>query len=125
MKTSDAHEKYDEKFNVPDDVNYRKLSSWTDIAKKQIERWLDDEDFYNYCSTEVLKNAEYPPGPFTRFLYWFGLSCQAGWGTMVDFNEYSQKTHLVDKYYKWMHKLRDEILQSRELLGTDKQTLDV
>ncbi len=117
-------EKYNEKFTVPDDVNYRKLSSWTAIAKQQIERWLDDEEFSDYISHEVLKNAENPPGPFTRFLYWFGFSCEAGWGTMVDFNEYSQRTHLVDKYYKWMHKLRDEILESRELLGTDGKALE-
>jgi len=118
-------EKYNEKFTVPDDVNYRKLSSWTTIAKQQIERWLDDEEFSDYISREVLRNDENPPGPFTRFLYWFGFSCEAGWGTMVDFNEYSQRTHLVDKYYKWMHKLRDEILESRELLGTDARALDV
>lgn len=107
-------EKYDEKFTVPEDVNYRKLSVWRDIAWKQIERWLDDDDFHKYISTEVLKNAENPPGPFTRFLYWFGLSCEAGWGTMVDFNERSQQTFLVDRYYQWMHKLRDEILEYRE-----------
>lgn len=106
-------EKYNEKFTVPDDVNYRKLSSWRKIAWKQIERWLDDDEFREYVSTQVLRNADNPPGPFTRFLYWFGLSCEAGWGTMVDFNERSQQTHLVDRYYKWMHQLRDEILEYR------------
>jgi len=106
-------EKYNEKFTVPDDVNYRKLSSWKKIAWKQIERWLDDDEFREYVSKEVLKNADNPPGPFTRFLYWFGFSCEAGWGTMVDFNERSQQSHLVDKYYKWMHQLRDEIIEYR------------
>jgi hypothetical protein len=99
-------EKYEEKFHAD---HPRKLSSWEQAAKRQILRYQNDDDFRHYISTEVMKLDENPPGPFTRFLYWFALSCQAGWGVMVDFNEYRQRIHLVDKYYKWMHKLRDEL----------------
>lgn len=111
-------DKYEEKFTVPEAP--RKLSSWTMIAKRQIERWLDDEEFHKYMSNEVMSKDENPPGPFTRFLYWFGLSCQAGWGVMIDFNEYRQQIFLCDHYYKWMHKLRDEILEARELINATK-----
>jgi len=69
-------------------------------------------------SNEVLKNDDNPPGGFTRFLYWFGMSCEAGWGTMIDFNEYRQRIFLVDKYYVWMHKLRDEINEATENQST-------
>jgi hypothetical protein len=91
--------------------NPRRLSSWERIAKKQILRWLNDDEFSSRITRETLKNDEHPPGPFTKFLYWFACSCQAGWGVMVDFNEYRQRVYLTDKYYKWMHKLRDELLE--------------
>lgn len=105
-------EKYKEEFHVQEKP--RALASWRKHAWQQIERWLDDEDFYNYISTEVMSKDENAPGPFTRFLYWFGLSCQTGWGVMIDFNEHTQRIFLCDHYYKWMHKLRDEIYAARE-----------
>lgn len=104
---NEAKEKYEEKFHCEGES--RKLSSWRAIAQSQIQRFYNDDDFYHYVSTQVMRNAENPPGPFTRFLYWFALSCQAGWGVMVDFSERSQQIYLCDKYYKWMHKLRDEL----------------
>lgn len=103
-----AEEKYEEKFRVD---HPRKLKSWEKIAKEQIIRYLNDDDFRGYISTEVMKLDENPPGPFTRFLYWFALSCQAGWGVMVDFNDRAQRIFLVDPYYKWMHELRDGLLE--------------
>jgi predicted RNA-binding protein len=44
-------------------------------------------------------------------LYWFALSCETGWGVMVDFNDYAQRIYLCDHYYKWMHKLRDKLME--------------
>lgn len=108
-------EKYEEKFHAEEP---RKLSSWRTIAWKQIKRFYEDDDFNQYISTQVMRNADNPPGPFTRFLYWFALSCQAGWGVMVDFSDRSQQIYLCDKYYKWMHKLRDEI-NEQEQVGVD------
>lgn len=111
-----AEEKYKEEFRVE---NPRKLKSWEQIAKRQILRYLNDEDFRHYIATEVMKLDENPPGPFTRFLYWFALSCQAGWGVMVDFNDRAQRIYLVDPYYKWMHTLRDELLEVGEMEGKE------
>ena len=102
-------EKYEEKFTVPEKP--RALKSWESIARMQILRYLNDDEFSDYIGREVMKNDENPPGPFTRFLYWFGLSCQTGWGVMIDFSERNQRIFLCDNYYKWMHKLRDEILE--------------
>jgi hypothetical protein len=105
----------DEKFTVGEEVNPRRLSSWREIAKQQIKRWLEDDFFSDEITREMLKNDDNPPGPFTKFLYWFALSCDgAGWGVMVDFSERNQQIYLVDKYYKWMHKLRDEIINETE-----------
>lgn len=99
-----------EEFRLPEGVNALRLSNWKEIAMQQIKRFYEDEDFYLYISKEVFKNDENPPGPFTRFLYWFGFSCKGcGWGVMVDFNEYRQRTVLCDRYYKWMHQVRDEM----------------
>lgn len=112
---SELHEKYHEEFHVDADVNARILKSWEKIAKEQILRYYRDEEFSHYIATEVMKLDENPPGPFTRFLYWFALSCKTGWGVMVDFNEYRQRTFLCDHYYKWMHKLRDELIAAGEI----------
>lgn len=106
----------DKKFNyqltVPE--RPRALKSWENHARREIKKWIDNKDgVQEWVMKKVLSKAENPPGPFTRFLYHFAFNCQnAGWGVMVDFNEYSQQTHLCDKYYKWMHKLRDEIVDS-------------
>lgn len=85
----------------------RKLSSWKEVAKAEITKWLDEEDYRNEITKNTL-SGEYI-GEFTKFLYYFAGLCQCGWGVMVDFNERSQRVFLPDHYYKWMHKLRDEI----------------
>ncbi len=107
--TGETLEKYEEEFRVE---NPRRLKSWEQIAKAQIQRFYNDDEFHKYVSTQVMRNDENPPGPFTRFLYWFAFSCKAGWGVMVDFNDRAQRIYLVDPYYKWMHKLRDEMNES-------------
>lgn len=107
------HKKYEMELTVEEFP--RKLSSWRKHAWKQIERYLDDDEFRDYFANVFFSKAEDKPGPFTCFLYWFGQCCQTGWGVMIDFNEYQQKIFLCDHYYKWMHKVRDEILAQREV----------
>ena len=85
----------------------RKLSSWKEIAKAEIKRWLTDEAYEKEVTESTMKNEMM--GPFTKFLYHFAWLCECGWGVMVDFNERSQRIYLPDHYYKWMHKLRDEV----------------
>jgi len=100
-----------EKFKVPDNVNARVLKVWEEHARREITRYLntdDPEEIYGDC----MKNESM--GPFTKFLYWFAGSCETGWGVMIDFNEYTQRVFLPDHYYKWMHKLRDEILEQQK-----------
>jgi hypothetical protein len=105
--------KYEEKFTV--EKNGHRLSAWEHVAKKQILRFLNDDEFREYISNEVLKNDENPPGPFTRFLYWFGMSCEgAGWGVMINSSEKWQRIYLMDHYYKKMHEWRDQILEVYE-----------
>ena len=105
--------KFEKKLTVPDNVNHRVLRVWEKHARTEINNWLDNKDgIQEWVMKNVLSQAENPPGPFTRFLYHFAWKCQCGWGVMVDFNEYSQRIHLCDRYYKWMHKLRDEILEA-------------
>lgn len=105
---SELKSKYEEKFHV--EGNYRVLKNWEQHAKRQIIRFYKDEEFNHYISNEVLSKDENPLGPFTRFLYWFGNSCQAGWDTMIGCREDgSGIIYLKDHYYKWMHKLRDEL----------------
>lgn len=87
----------------------RKLASWKAIAQKEIERWLTDDDYREQVTRETLSKDENPPGEFTKFLYHFAFICETGWGVMIDFNERSQRIYLTDHYYKWMHKIRDEI----------------
>jgi hypothetical protein len=89
----------------------RTLAYWERQAKKQIFKWLNDDDFRESITKNTLSKDENPPGPFTKFLYYFAARTQAGWGVMVDFNERNQKVFLTDHYYKWMHKLRDELNQ--------------
>lgn len=99
-------------------MNSNTLGYWKEKAKKEIYRWLTDESY----SDEIIKNSKIPVGPFTKFLYRFAAECPtAGWGVMVDFNEHSQKIYLVDRYYKWMHNLRDEIQEALEKIESDAQ----
>lgn len=84
-----------------------KLKSWEAIAKQEIQKWLDDEDYRDEIMQNTMKE-EYM-GPFTKFLYHFAFLCECGWGVMIDFNERTQRVFLPDHYYKWMHKLRDEL----------------
>lgn len=100
-----------EKYKVE---NPASLYSWKDIAKKEIHRWLTDEAYSEEVTRTRLSKDENPPGPFTKFLYHFAWLCECGWGVMIDFNEYRQRIYLVDRYYKWMHTLRDEILADLE-----------
>lgn len=92
----------------------RKLKSWEGIAKTEITRWLTDEDYADKVTTETLRNDDNPPGPFTKFLYHFAFMCDCGWGVMIDFDERKQRVFLPYHYYRWMHRLRDEI-QDTEL----------
>ena len=89
------------------------LSSWKGIAIKEIYKWLTKEAYREEINKTTMVN-EYL-GPFTKFLYHFAFMCECGWGVMVDFNERSQKVFLTDRYYKWMHKLRDEIIEKHNL----------
>lgn len=88
-------------------MDRNKLSYWKEKAKIEITKWVKDDDFRDKISRETLKNEML--GPFTKFLYHFACTCNCSWGVMVDFNERSQRVFLVDRYYKWMHELRDEI----------------
>lgn len=90
----------------------RKLSSWKEIAKTEITRWLTDEAYEKEVTESTMKNEFM--GPFTKFLYHFASLCECGCGVMIDFNEYKQRVFLPDHYYKWMHKLRDEIIAELE-----------
>lgn len=85
-------------------------TKWKHKAVEAIHRWLTDEVWSDEITRNTLKNYEYPPGPFTKFLYYFAGECyEAGWGVMVDFNERKQQIYLVNHYYKWMHHLRNGI----------------
>lgn len=106
MSKEEERSKY--KVDDPD-----KLKSWEQIARKELSKWLNDDEYQReVLSTTMTKEAM---GPFTKFLYHFAFLCQCGWGVMVDFNERTQRVFLTDHYYKWMHKLRDEILEHEEL----------
>lgn len=91
----------------------RKLKSWEAIARHEIKRWLTDETYEKEVTNSTMKN-EYM-GPFTKFLYHFAYLCECGWGVMIDFSERSQRVYLPDHYYKWMHKLKDEITSELEV----------
>lgn len=86
----------------------RKLSNWKKIAQKEIYKWLTDEQYQKEVTESTMVGESM--GPFTKFLYHFSYLCECGWGVMVDFNERKQRVFLPDHYYKWMHKLRDEII---------------
>lgn len=93
-----------------------KLKSWEQIAKKEIYKWLTDDNYQNQINkTTMTKECM---GPFTKFLYHFASLCECGWGVMIDFNEYKQRVFLPDHYYKWMHKLRDKIVLELETNNT-------
>lgn len=85
------------------------LSSWREIAITAITQWLGDEEYRNMICRTTMKGEDM--GPFTKFLYAFACKCECGWGVMIDFNERTQKVFLTGRYYKWMHKLRDEITE--------------
>ncbi len=87
----------------------RKLKSWEQIAKKEILKWLDSQEYRDEIQRTVMPNEDL--GPFTKFLYHFAFLCKCGWGVMIDFDEYKQRVFLPDHYYKWMHKLRDELME--------------
>ncbi|HYD19998.1 MAG TPA: hypothetical protein VEB40_00885 [Flavipsychrobacter sp.] len=98
--------------------NPGKLSSWEKIAKIEIQKWLNDPAYQQeVCDTTMGGEMM---GPFTKFLYHFACMCECGWGVMVDFNERSQKVFLTDHYYKWMHKLRDQILSAHEAINAGR-----
>ena len=105
----------DNKYKVE---NPDKLKSWEEIARGEIYKWLNDDEYSEKITRETLSKDENPPGPFTKFLYHFAFVCEARWGVMIDFNERKQRIYLVNNYYKWMHKLRDEIeeLQTKNLI---------
>lgn len=93
----------------------RKLSSWKEIAKKEIYKWLTNEAYQKeICDTTMTGESM---GPFTKFLYHFAGMCECGWGVMVDFDERKQRVFLPDHYYKWMHKLRDDQLELLEKIN--------
>lgn len=95
--------------------NSGRLKSWEQIARKEIHKWLTDEAYEKEVTESTMKNESM--GPFTKFLYHFAYLCECGWGVMVDFDERKQRVYLPDHYYKWMHKLRDEILSELERVG--------
>lgn len=81
----------------------RALKSWESFARMEIQKWLDDESYREEIMRTTLSKD---------VLYHFAFLCETGWGVMVDFNEYRQRIVLCDHYYKWMHKLRDELIES-------------
>lgn len=83
------------------------LKYWDKKARQEIYKFLTNEKFRDEIINTVMVGEDM--GPFTKFLYHFGIECKCKWGVMIDFNEYKQRIFLVDKYYKWMHKLKDEI----------------
>lgn len=93
-------------------TEWRKLSSWKEIAINEIRRFITDEAYEKEVCDSTMKNEFM--GPFTKFLYHFAWLCECGWGVMIDFNERKQRIYLTDHYYKWMHQLRDEILTENE-----------
>lgn len=96
-----------------------KLKSWEPVAKKEIMRWLYDQDYQNFVTKTTMIYESM--GPFTKFLYHFASKCNAGWGVMVDFNEKTQKIFLTDHFYKWIHKLRDSIYDQMQSIGDDNE----
>lgn len=90
----------------------RRLSSWKEIAKAEIKRWYTDEAYEKEVTESTMKNEMM--GPFTKFLYHFAFLCECDWGVMVDFDKRKQRVFLPDHYYKWMHKLRDEVVSELE-----------
>lgn len=107
--------KPEHKYTVP---NPNKLSSWELIARKEIVRFLTDEDYQEEIFLTTMVNCDI--GPFTKFLYYFAWKCECGWGVMIDFNEYKQRVFLPDRYYKWMHKLKEEIESGLEQITKTK-----
>lgn len=99
--------------------NPGKLKSWEEIARKEIHRWLTDKAYENEVTESTMRDEWM--GPFTKFLYHFAWLCECGWGVMVDFDERKQRVYLPDHYYKWMHKLRDEILAELEMLEKNEE----
>jgi len=98
-----------------------KLSSWNDIAITELKKWYLDEEYQKDILLRVMVGENM--GPFTKFLYYFAGKCKCSWGVMIDFNERSQKIFLTEHYYKWMHKLRDELnLQDETTLPSQQAT---
>ena len=101
----------DKKFTVSEPG---KLKSWEKIAKREITRWIQDDNYRDEIYKTTMRNEDM--GPFTKFLYHFASCCECGWGVMVDFDERKQRVFLPGHYYEWMHKLRDEILTDLQKL---------
>jgi hypothetical protein len=99
--------------------NPRSLKAWQPIARKEIYRWLTDENYQNEVSATTMTKEDM--GPFTKFLYHFASLCECGWGVMVDFNEYRQRVFLSDHYYRWMHEILDKMLVEMEKIEELKQ----
>lgn len=91
-----------------------KLKSWEEIARREIVKWLDHEEYKEEINRTTMTGESM--GPFTKFLYHFASLCECGWGVMVDFDERKQRVFLPDHYYKWMHKLRDEIIEAQSII---------
>ena len=103
-----TEELFHQEFRLPADKNSAVLKNWEHIARQEITRWIENREYEEMITREVMK-LEYM-GPFTKFLYHFAFQCKGcGWGVMIDFNEHKQRVFLPDHYYKWMHKLLDEI----------------
>ncbi len=102
--------------------NPHKLKSWEKIARQEIYKWLTDEA-YEKQVTETTMNGEMM-GPFTKFLYHFAYLCECGWGVMIDFNERKQRVYLPDRYYKWMHGLKAEVMAESDSYRMEKLGLD-
>ncbi len=99
--------------------NPHKLKSWENIARQDIHKWLTDEGYQEHVTETTMKGEMM--GPFTKFLYHFAYLCECGWGVMIDFDERKQRTYLPDHYYKWMHKLKAEVMaEMQNIEDTDQ-----
>ena len=96
-----------EKYKVKEPL---KLKSWENYARIEIQKWLANDSYSEEITNTIMKNENI--GPFTKFLYYFGFRCESPWGVMIDFDERKQRIFLTNHYYKWMHKLRDEIQET-------------
>lgn len=86
-----------------------KLKSWERIISREIVKLYQSPEYEKeICSTTLPGESL---GPFTKFLYHLGYICDAPFGVLIDFNERTQKIYLTNGFYKYVHKLRDKILE--------------